>query len=121
MPPGLALEMATINGYRALGLDHLGGSLEVGKRADLVLVDFAKPHLTPIRMPVHQLVYHAEGGDVDTVIVNGRVLIEGRKVLCLDEQALLEEAQELSDKTIRDAGLEPHTVRPEGFWGKARY
>lgn len=121
MPPGLALEMATINGYRALGLDHLGGSIEVGKRADLVLVDFAKPHLTPIRMPAHQLVSHATGADVDAVIVNGKLLIEGRKVLCLDEAALLERAQELSDRTVAAAGLEPYTRRPDRFWGSSRY
>jgi cytosine/adenosine deaminase-related metal-dependent hydrolase len=121
MPPGLALEMATINGYRALGLEHIGGSIEVGKRADVVLVDFFKPHLVPIHMPVHQLVYEASGHDVETVIVNGKILIEQGKVLCVDEAALLEQAQELSDRTVRDAGLEPLTTRPEGFWGHARY
>jgi 5-methylthioadenosine/S-adenosylhomocysteine deaminase len=122
MPPGLALEMASINGYRALGLDHVGGSLEVGKRADVVLVDFFKPHLVPLRMPVHQLVYHATGADVDTVLVDGKVLIEGRVVRCVDETDLLRRAQELSDRTILDAGLgDEHTGRPEGFWGRARY
>ncbi|MCC7106336.1 MAG: amidohydrolase family protein, partial [Chloroflexi bacterium] len=121
IPPGLALEMATINGYRALGLDHLGGSIEVGKRADLVVVDFFKPHLVPVHMPVHQLVYEASGHDVETVMVNGKILIEDRQVKCVDEAALLEQAQELSEKTVRDAGLGPLTVRPDGFWGKSRY
>ncbi len=121
IPPGLALAFASKNGYRALGLEHVGGSIEVGKRADIVLVDFAQPHLSPIRMPVHQLVYHATGGDVSTVIVNGDVLIEDRKVLCVDEAELLQRAQELSDRTIRDAGLEELTTRPPGFWDRSRY
>ncbi len=71
VPAETVLEMATINGARALGLEHEIGSLEVGKKADLVVIDLDRLHTTPAINPVSTLVYAATGGEVDTVVVDG--------------------------------------------------
>jgi cytosine/adenosine deaminase-related metal-dependent hydrolase len=87
-----ALEMATIEGARALGQADEIGSLEPGKRADVVLVDLARAHTWPIADPVSNLVYAAHGGNVDTVMVDGRVLLRGGELIGVDEAAILDEA-----------------------------
>jgi 5-methylthioadenosine/S-adenosylhomocysteine deaminase len=96
VPATTALEMATINGARALGLEKLIGSLETGKRADIVIVATDKARLTPLYDPVSHVVYAAHGDDVRTVMVNGRVLMRDRKMLTLDEAAVLAEARKLA-------------------------
>jgi len=99
VPARRALAMATIEGARAVHLDHLIGSLEAGKRADVVIVDMSPTHLTPTYQPVHetvysQLVYSAKSSDVLHVIVNGRFLLRDRQLLTIDLQAVHGEAQE---------------------------
>ncbi|MBI2187601.1 MAG: amidohydrolase [Acidobacteria bacterium] len=90
---GTALEMATIGGARALGLASQIGSLEPGKRADLIVVGMSAARQTPMYDPVSHLVYTTRGDDVRTTIVNGRVLMRDRKMLTLDEAAVLTEAR----------------------------
>ena len=97
VPATTALEMATIQGARALGLANQIGSLEAGKRGDLVVVSTATARMTPIYDPVSHLVYAARGEDVRTVLVNGRVLMRDRKMLTLDEPAVLAEARKFAD------------------------
>ncbi|NYB27156.1 MAG: amidohydrolase family protein [Methanobacteriaceae archaeon] len=87
-------KMATIGGATALGLSDELGTIKVGKKADLILVNMKAPHLAPYRHPISHLVYAANGGDVDTVICNGQILMKGRELLTLDEKAVLEEAEE---------------------------
>jgi len=82
-----ALHLATRGGALALGRTDLG-ALQAGKLADMILLDFDKPHLTPAGRVVSDLVYAAYGSDVDTVIVHGQVLMEGRKLLTLDEERI---------------------------------
>jgi 5-methylthioadenosine/S-adenosylhomocysteine deaminase len=94
------LEMATINGATALGMEEEIGSIEVGKKADLILVDMKTPHLTPYRNPVSHLVYSAEGSDVDTVICNGEILMREREVLALDEVEVMEIAENAAEDLI---------------------
>jgi 5-methylthioadenosine/S-adenosylhomocysteine deaminase len=96
IPARRALEMATIGGARALGLDKQVGSLESGKRADLILVSTNRARLTPLYDPVSHLVYVARGDDVQTVMVNGRLLMRDRKMLTLDEPAVLAEAEKFA-------------------------
>ncbi|MBC7129958.1 amidohydrolase [Candidatus Bathyarchaeota archaeon] len=89
-----ALRMATINGAKALGLADEIGSLEVGKKADIILIDFSAPHLRPLHDVYAGIVYAAHGSDVDTVIVNGEILMENRQIRLLDEEKIIEEAEE---------------------------
>jgi cytosine/adenosine deaminase-related metal-dependent hydrolase len=122
LPPGKVLEMATIDAHHALDLDHELGSLEPGKKADLVVVDAFRPNLWPLAMPVHQLVYYATGADVEHVFVDGRQVVEGGRVTTVDQAALLEEsAQELERlMAYPELGLRELAAIPDRFWGHAR-
>ena len=84
-----AIEMATIGGARVLGQQARIGSLEAGKLADLIIVGMSKPRQQPLFDPVSQIVYASRGDDVETTIVNGKVLMRDRKVLTLDEAKVL--------------------------------
>jgi 5-methylthioadenosine/S-adenosylhomocysteine deaminase len=87
--------MATIEGARAIGKDALVGSIEVGKRADLVLLDpYRSSHTVPVHRVIPHLVFSMTPADVDTVMVDGRVLIRDREVLGLDESRFLAIARE---------------------------
>jgi 5-methylthioadenosine/S-adenosylhomocysteine deaminase len=90
------LRMATIDGARALGLDDRIGSLEVGKQADLIVIDTRQPHLTPFYRPASHLVYAARGGDVTTTIVAGRILVENRHLTLLDADDIMTRMGELA-------------------------
>jgi 5-methylthioadenosine/S-adenosylhomocysteine deaminase len=88
-----ALEMATIGGARVVGQQARIGSIEVGKRADLIVVGMSKARQTPLFDPVSQIVYASRGDDVETTIVNGKILMRNRKVLTLDEARVLSDAK----------------------------
>jgi len=90
LPARQVLRMATINGAKALGLEAEIGSLEVGKQADVLVVDAAQPHLAPRHDPLALLVYSAQAADVATVLVAGRILLEERRLTTLDGESLLE-------------------------------
>jgi len=121
LPAGKVLEMTTIDAAKALGMENEIGSLEPGKRADVILVDWFKPHLVPMNMPVYRMVYYASGGDVATVIVDGRVLMRDRHVLTVDEERVLNTAERESELADRRAGLpDDPTALPDGFWGTTR-
>ncbi len=110
VPAEDVLEMATIRGARAMGLEDQIGSIEAGKRADFIVVDMDKPHLTPCFDPVSTLVYAAHGSDVDTVVVDGKILMQNRKVQTLDEEAIVAEARLRATQIAQRAGLaiQPH-------------
>lgn len=84
-----ALTLATIGSARVLGIDDKVGSLEAGKRADIQIVDMRRFGLTPVNDALRTLVYHAHGKDVDTVMVDGRILVEGGRLKTADEGALV--------------------------------
>ena len=88
------LRMATIEGAKAMGIEDITGSLEVGKKADVILVDTAKPHLTPLYNPYSHLVYSARGNDVSHVVINGQVVMEDRKLTTLDLSEIMVQAKE---------------------------
>jgi len=98
IPAPVAIEMGTIDGARALGMDKEIGSLEPGKRADLIVVSMSSARQTPMYNVVSHLVYVTRGDDVRTTIVNGRVLMRDRKVLSLDEPRVLADARAYADK-----------------------
>src|SRR5688572_3198095 len=88
-----ALAMATIGGARALGMERSIGSLEPGKHADVIVVNMRGARQTPMYDPVSHLVYVSRGDDVQTTIVHGRILMRDRRLLTLDEAAVLREAR----------------------------
>jgi 5-methylthioadenosine/S-adenosylhomocysteine deaminase len=98
LPAAEALGMATIGGAKALGLDGLTGSLEPGKRADLITVAVDSARETPLYDPISHLVYVTRGSDVRTTIVNGRMLMLNRRALTLDRRAVLAEANQAADQ-----------------------
>jgi 5-methylthioadenosine/S-adenosylhomocysteine deaminase len=96
VPAYTALEMATMGGARVLGMEATIGSLEPGKRADVLVVGMRQARQTPLYDPISHLVYVTRGDDVETTIVNGKVLMQGKRVLTLDEAAVLREARQVS-------------------------
>ncbi|WP_020650340.1 amidohydrolase [Solimonas variicoloris] len=117
MPAPQVLRMATIDGARALGLDDEIGSLERGKKADLILVDFMRPHLTPVLHGaygnvVSNLVYAARGSDVRLVMVDGQVLVRDGVLLRADVNELMRQAQQATEALI--VRREPYVPTIEG-------
>jgi 5-methylthioadenosine/S-adenosylhomocysteine deaminase len=100
------LEMATICGARALGMEDQIGSLEPGKKADIILVNLWTPALTPVFLGKNfnvlaHLVFAAHGDNVDTVIIDGKMVMEGRKMLTVDEEEVIEEATRAAHRVIK--------------------
>jgi 5-methylthioadenosine/S-adenosylhomocysteine deaminase len=94
------LKMATIQSARALGLNQVIGSLEAGKKADLIVIDTNKPHLTPMYNPVSHLVYAARGSDVTTSIINGTVVMEDRKLKSLDLKKVMDDVNKIAKEIM---------------------
>ena len=105
MPPEQVLEMATLHGARALGLGDEIGSLEPGKRADLILFDLDQPEWRPLLDPVNTLVYSASGASVQTVMVDGRLVLHDRRVTMVDELEVLTRVERLARPYHARAGL----------------
>jgi 5-methylthioadenosine/S-adenosylhomocysteine deaminase len=93
-----AIEMATIRGARAIQMEKEIGSLEAGKRADLITVSLNEPHAYPLYQIYSQLVYALKGSDVQNVMVNGRMIVRNRKVLTLNSSEVLAKAAEYQRK-----------------------
>jgi 5-methylthioadenosine/S-adenosylhomocysteine deaminase len=93
LPARKVVEMATIDGAKAVGLESVIGSLEAGKKADIILIDAEKPHLKPLHDIYATLVYSARGSDVNTTIVDGRIVMDERKIKTLDEHEVIEKAE----------------------------
>ena len=106
------LEMATLGGARALQMEEEIGSLEVGKKADIVLVQLDNSHLVPVHRLTSALVYGVSGADVDTVIVDGRIVVEAGKLQTLDEVQVAEDAKVAAEDLVSTAGLEQLVERP---------
>jgi 5-methylthioadenosine/S-adenosylhomocysteine deaminase len=94
------LKMTTSHGAKALGLEKAIGTLEPGKKADIIVVDLETPHLVPLYNPFSSLVYSAMGSDVKHVVVNGRVLYRDRQFLTLDACEVMEKVGELCRKIV---------------------
>jgi 5-methylthioadenosine/S-adenosylhomocysteine deaminase len=94
LPAAQVVEMATIGGARALHLEKRIGSLEAGKRADLIIVDTSAPHATPMYNVYSELVFALKATDVRTVVIAGRVIMDERKMLTLNEDEILQKARE---------------------------
>lgn len=100
VPAETALRMATINGAKALGLEASIGSIEAGKKADLIILDMKKPHLVPSNNVLSSLVYSTQGSDVDTVIVNGKILMEKGRLTTIDEEEVYKNIKRIMKRLL---------------------
>ena len=105
IPAETALEMATIHGAEALGLDSEIGSLEPGKKADLVMFDTRSVEWQTLFNPVNNLVYNADGRSVHTVMVDGKIVVEDHKPLFVDEWELAQKVQGIGEDMLARTGL----------------
>lgn len=94
------LRMATIEGAKVLGLDKFIGSIETGKRADIILVDMNQPHLTPLYNYYSQLVYASRGADVKTSIINGKIVMKDRQLLTIDHKTAMDNVRNIAAEII---------------------
>jgi len=100
LPAEKVLEMATIEGAKALLWENEIGTIEVGKKADLVLIDFKKPHLCPLHNEISHLVYAAKASDVETVIINGKIVMENRKITTVNIDSVMKEATKAKERLL---------------------
>ncbi|RLC37960.1 N-ethylammeline chlorohydrolase, partial [Candidatus Falkowbacteria bacterium] len=92
------VRMSTIDAARVLGMEDIIGSLEVGKRADIISINLDKPHLTPIYDPYSHIVYSANSGDVENVVINGKIIVRNRKSTTMNEEKILKKVNEFKIK-----------------------
>lgn len=104
LPAAAALEMATIRGARALGLDKEIGSLEPGKRADAIMVRLDRPNAVPLYDAISQMVYALKAADVRDVMVNGKPVVRDGRILTLNSQQILQKAEEYRGKINASLG-----------------
>ncbi len=111
LPPDKVIEIATIGGARVLGLNKEIGSLEAGKKADIIVVDFSgKPKFTPALNKLEVLAFGCRGSDVDTVMVDGKILVNGKEILTVDEEKVFEMAKTQAAK-YQERAIEA-SIRP---------
>lgn len=101
IPAKQVLEMATLNGAKALAWDNEIGSIEENKKADLVIIDFNKPHLHPVYNEISHLVYAAKAADVETVIINGEVIMQDRQFTKINLEKIMQEVKETKEKLLK--------------------
>lgn len=106
------LEMATIDGAGALGMEEQVGSLEAGKKADIAIFNLKTPFATPVLHPVSTLVYSAVGNEAESVIIDGEFVMKNNKILTIDEQKVLEKVQENAEKLSLRAKTRQFAQRP---------
>lgn len=122
LPPEKLLEMVTIDAAKCVGWDDELGSLEAGKKADVITINMKQPHLAPMNknMYIDRLVYSVVAKDVEDVIVDGQFVMKGRRALLVDEDKIIDEANAESQETIERAGLVPFTKPQHTSWGKTK-
>ena len=105
------LELATIDAAKVIGMENEVGSLEVGKKADIIIVDMKRPHLTPNVDPVANMVYYGNGNDVKTVVIDGIIVMEDWEIKTIDEEKALERTQLAAEETW--TRFYPHSPKPD--------
>lgn len=98
------LEMATIKGAKVLLWDRQIGSIEIGKKADLAIINFRKPHLCPLYNEVSHLVYSAKAADVETVIIDGKIIMENHQIKTINTEKLMETAEKTKENLLKQLG-----------------
>jgi 5-methylthioadenosine/S-adenosylhomocysteine deaminase len=97
--------MATCDGAKVLGLDHLVGSIRPNMKADIIMIGLDKPHLTPMYSEYSHLVYAVNGSDVDTVFINGKLVMENRMLLTIDVREAMERVRRIAERIKRSMTL----------------
>jgi 5-methylthioadenosine/S-adenosylhomocysteine deaminase len=121
LPAGKALRMVTVDAAKALGIGGETGSLEPGKKADIIIIDFNKPHLTPLTYVPHQVAFYVNGNDVDTTIIDGNVLMENKQVSSVDPNIVMDLAREEAKKAFDRVELETFKPNNYEFWRGSKY
>jgi cytosine/adenosine deaminase-related metal-dependent hydrolase len=121
LPAGKTLEMMTIDAARALGMDWEIGSIEPGKKADIIAIDLRSARLAPRFMLPQRVVYAASGLDVSFVMVDGRVLMRDRSLAGVDVDSILDDAQRAAEEAIQRAGAGQFLAQHPDMWGSVRY
>lgn len=116
LPPGKVLRMVTIEAAAALGMAAEIGSLEVGKKADLVTIELAAPHLTPATSVTRLLAFYATGLDVADVVVDGRVLMRDRHILSVDVEDVRQQAQEEAERAFARCDVSAYKHTDRSYW-----
>lgn len=101
VPAAVALEMGTINGAKALQWEKEIGSIEVSKKADLILIDVDKPHFYPHHNIISSMAYSAQASDVDTVIIDGKIVMENREIKTLDAERIKFETERVAKDLLK--------------------
>ena len=105
IPAETAVELGTIGSAQAVGMGNSIGSIEVGKKADIVLYETMRPEWRTLFNPINNLVYSADGRSVHTVLVDGRVVIDDHQPTFVDEEELIAQVQEIGDSMLRRTGI----------------
>jgi 5-methylthioadenosine/S-adenosylhomocysteine deaminase len=92
------IRMATCDGAKVLGMENRVGSLKAGMKADIIILDLNKPHLTPLYHEYSHLAYAVNGSDVDTAIINGTVVMEHRKLTTIDENEAMAQVRKIAER-----------------------
>jgi 5-methylthioadenosine/S-adenosylhomocysteine deaminase len=121
LPSGKVLEMMTIDPARALGLDSVIGSLEPGKKADIIALDMRSARMYPRMMIPQRLVFVGSGLDVEFMMVDGRVLMQDRTFDWIDVEAILDDAQRAAVESFERAGVLDALAEHPREWGEVRY
>lgn len=100
------VRMATINGAKVLGLEKDIGTIEVGKKADLIIIDLNKPHLTPLYNYYSQIVYAMNGADVVGNIIDGKIVMKDGRLITIDEKMIMNEVKKISKRVASSINLE---------------
>ena len=106
IPAETAVELGTIGSARAVGMGNSIGSIEVGKKADIVLYETMRPEWRTLFNPINNLVYSADGRSVHTVLVDGRVVIDDHQPTFVDEEELIAQVQDIGDSMLRRTGID---------------
>ncbi|MCH8022558.1 MAG: amidohydrolase family protein [Thaumarchaeota archaeon] len=109
--PQILLDMITVNGARALLSENDLGSIQIGKKADLVLVSTKGPEMIPLHNPISNLMLSASGANVDTVLVDGKIVVENGKLTTLDEVALYRQAEQVAKDVCERSGLQKQSMK----------
>lgn len=118
LPNEKILEMVTIDAAKCLGMENIIGSLEIGKKADIITLDIHKPYFMPYHDPVNLVVRFAHGNDIDNVICDGKFVIQNGEFIQLDKEKIYQDAQKMSDELVKKLKIEGFDVPKDSQWGK---